>query len=206
MRNNRKLNSGLKAVSVAAGAALATGPAQAAIVYVPIGQTAADNDSFAVDLDGDENPDIEVGVFTSGSSSGGAYVGATNGLVQTSATFGSSSGAAALLSTSDSVTSNFDGAPFAILSYSGSGPIIGNGSAFVGLLFNTTDFGPVHGWLRVTMPEPGVLTAVDAAFETSGEGIHIDPATQAVPEPSTLLLMASGAAGLLALRRRRKPR
>jgi hypothetical protein len=68
---------------------------------------------------------------------------------------------------------------------------------YVGLRFEFGNFSN-YGWLELTR---GSLTLGRFGFETDDSvGAAITP----VPEPSTLMLMASGAAGLLALRRRRQ--
>jgi hypothetical protein len=64
------------------------------------------------------------------------------------------------------------------------------------------------GWIRIHVGEqddvPNAITALDWAYESEpGVGIQAG-STQAVPEPGTLALLATGAAGLLAWRRRRQ--
>lgn len=72
-------------------------------------------------------------------------------------------------------------------------------TAFVGYRFPSGG-GSAYGWARVTIDNAaGVFEIVDYAFE-SEPGVGI--AAGAIPEPSTLGLLAAGAAGLGALRRR----
>lgn len=78
--------------------------------------------------------------------------------------------------------------------------------------------GPQFGWLHFKLTTDSQnrtdsLTLIDWAFESvPGAGIHVGaqgtapgPAPAPIPEPSTLSLLALGATGLAALRRRRGP-
>ena len=201
----------LKATAVAAGAALAaTSPVGAAIVTDTVDETVTSSSgSFLLDLDGDNQSDFQFDVFAgSTSSSTSAYVRAAgnNGIFATSTGF---SAYAQALEGSQSVgtgtgsSTNLNG--HAVLTSSGSfGNFGGSTPRYLGLRFNATGgnaSGFVYGWARVAVPNPGEIRIYDFAYEDSGAPIHVP---NEVPEPSTLLLMASGAAGLLALRRRRK--
>jgi|GEM_PF-3429654 len=145
------------------------------------------------------------GTFGGTDSFGGAVVvdsgpfdtGTTDGTTEGTLSFG-----ARVFQGSESVDPETIGslAPFAPLSLSGVGAFVGGQPKFAGLVFNTTDYGVVTGWVRVAVPNNSTIYIQDYAFETDGGPIHVP---NEVPEPSTLLLMASGAAGLLALRRRR---
>jgi len=135
-------------------------------------------------------------VVSSGPFSSGTETGTGTG------TFGTSFGARVFEGSELVDPGGFSSlAPFAPLSLSGAGPFVGDTPRFVGLVFNTTDYDIVTGWVRVSVPSNSTIYIQDYAFETDERPIHIP---NEVPEPSTLLLMASGAAGLLALRRRRK--
>jgi len=200
----------LRATAVAAGAALAaSSPAGAAIVTGTVNATVTPGTgTFFLDLDGDNVDDFGFGVFTSStSSSTSAYVSAqgNNGIFTTSGSFnyaqafeGSQS-----VGTGTGSSTNLNG--HAVLTSSGSfGNFGGSTPRYLGLRFNATGgnaSGFVYGWARVAVPNPGEIRIYDFAYEDSGAPIHVP---NEVPEPSTLLLMASGAAGLLALRRRRK--
>ena len=221
----------LKTTALAAGALL-TGAADAAVIHQTVDHTVNPGETFELDLDGDGTDDYVFGAgalpFTSTTTSpgtggpdnfaliaGNSYVGGTGtfgaGVVVSSSTFGTGTGGgtttasfgARVFQGSEYVSPSSIGslAPFAALSISGAGPFVGEQPKFAGLVFNTTDYGIVTGWVRVAVPNGSTIYIQDYAFETDERPIHIP---NEVPEPSTLLLMASGAAGLLALRRRRK--
>ena len=219
----------LKTTALAAGALL-TGAADAAVIHQTVDHTVNPGETFDLDLDGDGNDDFSFFAragFSSTTSTGtegpddfaviagNSYVGGTGtfgaGVVVSSSTFGTGTGGgtttasfgARVFQGSEYVSPGSIGslAPFAALSISGAGPFVGEQPKFAGLVFNTTDYGIVTGWVRVAVPNGSTIYIQDYAFETDERPIHIP---NEVPEPSTLLLMASGAAGLLALRRRRK--
>ncbi len=74
------------------------------------------------------------------------------------------------------------------------------GVGFLGVKFNTDQY----GWIRVNMngPNNNTFTIVDYAYADRGETINFGQTT-AVPEPSSLSLLALGSVGILAWRRRR---
>ncbi len=74
------------------------------------------------------------------------------------------------------------------------------GVGFLGVKFNTDQY----GWIRVNMngPDNNRFTIVDYAYADKGESINVGQTT-AVPEPSSLSLLALGSIGILAWRRRR---
>lgn len=78
------------------------------------------------------------------------------------------------------------------------------GDNYIGFQFNSSS--PLYGWARIEIDlgNAGVgdetLTIAEWAYEDSGGDILVG----AVPEPSSFALMAAGAAGVLAWKRRRR--
>jgi hypothetical protein len=86
-----------------------------------------------------------------------------------------------------------------------------NAPGFAGFLFSTTNGGLDYGWVRLsytlgTNSLANSITATDWGYDPTGAGVTAgEGASSATPEPSTvaLAILASGAAGVAALRRRR---
>jgi hypothetical protein len=82
--------------------------------------------------------------------------------------------------------------------------------AYLGVAFDIS--GSTHyGWAQLTVdanfgfPSNASITLIDYAYESqAGVGIEAGATASAVPEPSTLGLFALGAAGVMALRRKRQ--
>lgn len=87
----------------------------------------------------------------------------------------------------------------------GQWPSVVTTSGFAGVAFIDTQGHSHLGWIRLAIQNdaaglPVQLTAVDWAWQTvEGSPIHVG----SVPEPSSLALLAAGAAGVAAFRRRR---
>ncbi len=84
------------------------------------------------------------------------------------------------------------------------------GGNYLGIQFFNTKTGGLHyAWMDIDVTGPGVLTIHSWAWETTpfapiGAG-HIAPAyAPPVPEPTSLALLAMGAGGLMAWRRKKK--
>lgn len=105
------------------------------------------------------------------------------------------------------------------------GGAFANGTTgFVGIRLGSGNY----GWIRLRLDDLGLnqpfstllsgsplgnganyidkLTVIDWAYETSGGAIAAGATSSAVPEPSSLALLAAGAAGLAAFRRRKVER
>ena len=100
---------------------------------------------------------------------------------------------------------NFNANFFATLAYGGgyaNSQFLGAGVGFIGFRFNGGG-GTEYGWARVNMEgSPGNgFTLIDYAWADTGTQIRAGQT--AIPEPSSLGLLAAGAAGLLAWRKRR---
>lgn len=192
------------AYTLAAAAAAGTADAHAAVVYSgPQNIDIAQFNSQNLNLDGDAYNDILLKnyVFLGGNYQGvyvnffpGKVVGFFSGFGYVSAL-----GPGSIV---DAATTS--GGPFqASMAYGGNNPNAEFNDvegAFIGLAFpiNATTH---YGWVRVDVDNAaGTFNIVDWAYEDQpGVGIT----TPAVPEPGTLGLLAAGAAGLAALRRRR---
>jgi hypothetical protein len=77
--------------------------------------------------------------------------------------------------------------------------------AFLGLKFTKSGGGAdPFGWIEIQTVDPDHLTLLRADF--SGDPITTPNLTAAVPEPAGLALLAVGASGVLAMRRRKRAR
>ncbi|QDT67750.1 PEP-CTERM motif protein [Planctomycetes bacterium MalM25] len=207
MKTDTKSSSARKAAyTLAAGAAVgAAGSADAAIVYsgvqdIPVGQFGSQD----LNLDGDAYNDILLKNYVFGGGNyQGAYVNFFPGKV---VGFSAGLNYASALAEGDLIDSTTTaGGPFsASLAYGAANPNAEFNSAdgaFIGLEF------PINavshfGWVRVTIDNAaGSFVINDWAYE-SEPGVGITAG--AVPEPGSLGLLAAGAAGVAALRKRRR--
>lgn len=193
------------AYSLAAGAAAGmAGTADAQIVYSGVQDLAiAQFSSQNLNLDGDAYNDILLKnyVFLGGNYQG-AYVNFAPGKV---VGFFSGFGYASALSEGDLIdASTTAGGPFqSSMAYGGNNPnaeFNNVSGAFLGLEFpiNATSH---FGWVRVTIDNAaGTFVINDWAYNSvPGEGLRAGQ----VPEPTALGLLAAGAAGVAAMRRRK---
>lgn len=81
---------------------------------------------------------------------------------------------------------------------------LNSGEGFLAIRFDDGN-GFSYGWLRLDMSGGGLnsINVIDYAFGAPNESITVGQ-TSAVPEPSSLALLAMGATGTLAWRRRRQ--
>lgn len=77
------------------------------------------------------------------------------------------------------------------------------GRGFLAVQFDDAAGDPHYGWIELDLASMSQLTVVGWAYETDpGQEIQVG----AVPEPSSLAVLACGAAGVLSMRRRRTQR
>ena len=198
----------LLAYTIAAGAGLmvSSQPATAGIVVKDVNTPIP----FVLDVDGDGTDDFDINVFFSGTATlilSMNAEAASNAIVATStAPFAYAS----KLATTNSVTaSQTFGSIARLAKVTSGGTTFGNfanvTNAFVGLRFKIsgiTHFGFARFDVSTSPGTPPTITGTLTGFgyETkAGVSAHVEP----VPEPGTLGLLALGAVGLAAWRRRK---
>lgn len=81
----------------------------------------------------------------------------------------------------------------------------GGGTGYLGIQFKPGE-DVLYGWIYIDMVAPDLseLEIAGWAYEDTGAPIHVGDTGSPVPIPSSLMLLASGAAGVAALRRRKR--
>lgn len=218
----------------AAGAAfaLSAGSAQAGIVFTNTTQSFDIRSSQFVDIDfnGDATPEFRItGFFSSftttspgatfdygavrlfrngafahledGAASGGTLPSDPNALpvgflIGPGGNFD-------VIQNNDTIAGTYNGAH---MTTGGNFPFFADQIRYIGVRFNLGG-GDLYGWIALRINSSDLLTGdvLGWAYEDTGAAIAAGATTGApVPEPSSLTLLAAGAAGLAALRRRRK--
>jgi hypothetical protein len=218
-RRKAELGRRLAGYSALAGAALVLGAtgANANVMFTPVNTTLHNGDSYRLDFDGDgvydmwflQGGTLGEAIFGSffGGSGGAAFFPVTT---QYELPFAKRFAASAMISTGAfSGTNNTFAYPVAIL---GLATVLGNfvgqrgflGAEFVADLPGSPTFN--FAWVDLEMsPTADSTTIYGYAWETDPlTPIHVGPTSAPVPEPGTLALLATGAAGLIALRRLRR--
>jgi hypothetical protein len=193
------------AVAIAICAAFGVGPAAASEIIVPINTLLG---SYNLDVNHDGTPEY---TFTRNSSPFGfendlnTYGNQVVGVVVPG---GPKPGTYAQLLHSGELidgSQSFVGGPSVILSGNFFGSTYGdfyNNSGFAGLRFSLPGESGVHyGWAELN-DSGGDLTLVAFGYETDQDVGVTTPSV--APEPGTLALLAAGAVGVVAMRRRKK--
>lgn len=203
-RSNRRLSADIirRRAAYTVAAAAAAGTAQAGIVYSGPQNIAINQfNSLNLNIDGDAYGDVLLKNYVFG---GGNYQGATvNFAPGKMVTFTSGLNYVTALNAGFTVETSALGSFTGSMAYGTANPNaqFNNASGkFIGLQF-PSGANNYNAWVRVNVNNTaGSFTVVDWAYEnTPGQSI----VTGVVPEPSTLGLLAAGAAGLAAMRRRR---
>jgi hypothetical protein len=203
---------GWAAYAAAAGSALAmSGAADADIIYsgvqnVTIESIGGVKSNARIDVDGNGDDDLFMSVngrgFATVDISNGAQV-AYSGMSYWARRFGSGStiGSGADFNTFSKFIRGTDnkGGTFGNWNFSTTG--------IAGFQLGSGNF----GWIRlhvesISGKSADKLTAIDWAYEDSGAAIAAGATGSAAPAPASLALLATGAVGVAAMRRRRKAR
>ena len=181
-----ELGKKLLGYSVAAGAVLAVATnADAVLIKTAINETAYEGEPVRIDLNGDSEDDFEVyiGSFGIRTLDGGLIAAASTATFPLVHPFYQSNSVQAPVGGMFAFVNN------AALSVTGpfyAGLQLGSNFGFVGLSVH-------HAAMAVNVMTLGYQT-------TAGGAAHVE----SIPEPGTLALLATGAAGLMALRRRQR--
>ncbi len=198
-----RLDRRIGAYTAAASAALAFGAtqAEAAVVYTDIADVTLNHgDTFSIDFDGDTVNDITI-------SGGSTYFNqiSTGSVLGTSSINDNALALPAGFVVGPAPTTGSFGPGYDLWQksdYGYYGNWINVSNRYLGVRF--TIGGATHyGWVRMSTVNTDTVTIHDFAYESLADTPIVTGIT-AVPEPGTLALFASGAAGLIALRRRRR--
>lgn len=206
----------LAAYSVAAGASVASESwIAAAPVYVDVPDvTLAVNEFLAFDIDGDGMLDVSIArAFADSYAAFGMYLYA-GGSIAVDESGGVSNGTATVLDSGEAIDDNSNFSNYGLLALAAvffpstidsSGSWFGVENGYLGLRFQIE--GQDHfGWARLSVNDvdPGdPSTFSDLTVSVHDFGYESEPNTPilaGVPEPSSLGLLALGAAGVLAMR------
>ena len=236
MKKTKKINEKrLAAYTAAASAVLvAAAPVNAEIHYTPA-DVLLSNDNYALDMDGDSNPEFNfwaswTAVYSPGSPGYPSYPGSgfmhASGVISSAApgAFWLADGGGPLVQNLANgapifgAATNWDNyygylfaASMSSMYYQGTGtgnfgPYgYGPGSGYIGVKFNP-DGTDLYGWIHVDNVEYDLSSYhIDGwAYEDNGASILAGEIPAVVPEPSSMVLFAAGAAGLAIFRKRKK--
>ena len=195
------------ALTVAVCAAFGTGPAEANVIIIPVNTLLG---TVNLDINGDTIPEYTfqrngtpLGFENDLNTYGNSVVGVVNPAFPKPGTYASLlqsgeliDGSLGYVSGPNVILSGLD--QFFVGPY---GEFFGN-SGFAGLSFHLPGESGVHfGWVEIHDP-PGDLTVVRVGYESEQNTGIVTPSL--VPEPGTLALLAAGATGVLAMRRRKQ--
>lgn len=195
--------------AAATGSVLAmAGAADAAIIYSGVlntGVNFTDGNNATVNLDGG-SIDATFNFFTAGFTHKATVIGFGFAGTYGSQALKLSSGALIDAALNFKSQANL----ISVTSYlSNFGPWAISDTAFLGLFTDQNNF----GWIRIHFGDtdsdglPDDMTIIDYAYEDSGGGIRAgDTGTASIPSPAPLALLAAGAVGIGAMRRRRSPK
>ena len=183
--------------------------AEAGLIVKNIDQAVVIGGSLLFDLDGDMTNDFLIDVFLQKGSEVASFEGIQTAAVPTNTIGGALVGGFAIkLSEGDSVNNSFfDGSSGVARSFvdgynDNTGPwgaIGAHGFLPLRIESNGANF---FGWVELTR---GSLTLGQVGFEDTPNTAALIPTTPTVPSPGSLALLASGAIGLLGMRRRKYP-